>query len=168
MSIYSKEVPDERLRDSQVDEVVLEFIISGAKTISQVTLQNAPVIAIFDTGSSSQAEVDALLGDVSDIAYATSFSAVALGTDALGFVVSHGAAKRAVSCAAYSIQVAGGTPTNFQVLFNGNGASTTALASSLGNKFAVTPGGHLYGTVVLTNIDATTSGSIRLVLRFKA
>lgn len=168
MSTFSKEIPDERLKRSQYDEVVVEYIVSGAKTAAQVTLQNAPAILMFDTGDSSQAAVDALLGDAADITYATSFSATSLGTDAIGFVVAHGSAKKAISCAVYTCQTAGGSPTNFQVLFNGEGAVTTALASALSNKFAVTPAGHLYGKAVLTNIDSATAGSIRIVLRFEA
>lgn len=168
MGTYSKEIPDERLKRSQYDEVKIQYIIGSAKSATQVTLQNAPAILMFDTGDSSQAAVDALLGDAADITYATSFSSTSLGTDAIGFVVAHGSAKKAISAFVKSCQTAGGSPTNFQVLFNGEGAVTTALASALSNKFAVTPAGHLYGKCVLTNIDSCTAGSIEIVLRFEA
>lgn len=167
MSTFNKEVNDERLKRSQYDEVVFDFNISGAKTAAQFPLQNAPLALMFDTGDSSQAAIDALLGDSADVTYATSFSATSLGTDAIGFVVAHGTARKAIGCKIHYCGTAGDT-TTVLVNFQGEGAVTTALASALSNKFAVTPAGHLYGKAVVTGIDACTTGTFQLVLRFEA
>ena len=167
MATYSKEIPDDRLKRSQFDEVKFDIRITGAKTASQFPLQNAPLILMFDTGDSSQAAVDSLLSTDDDITYATSFSATSLGTDAIGFVVAHGSAKKAISCFLTYRGTAGDT-TTVLVNFIGEGASQTVLASALSNKFAVTPAGHLYGKAVITGIDACTTGTLQIVLRFEA
>lgn len=167
MATFNKEVNDERLKRSQYDEVVFDFNISAAKTAAQFPLQNAPVLLAFDTGDQTQATVDALLGDTADITYATSFSATSLGTDAIGLVVAHGTAKKAIGCKIHYRGTAGDT-TTVLVNFQGEGAVTTALPSALSNKFAVTPAGHLYLKAVVTGIDACTTGTFQVVLRFEA
>lgn len=168
MATYSKEIPADLLKRSQVDELVLEFIITGAKTARQVKLQNAPVITMFDTGDSSQTAVDNLLGTASDVTYATSFGSTALGTDAFGFVIAHGSAQKILSVQAQTYQSAGGTPANTMVIFEGEGAVETALPNTLTNKCAVTAAGNIYGRFIATNIDSVTAGAIRLTIRFEA
>lgn len=167
MSTFHRETPDERLKRSQYDEVVFDFNISAAKTAAQFPLQNAPIILMFDTGDSTQAAVDALLGDASDVVYATSFSSTSLGTDAIGFVVAHQTAAKAIGAYISYRGTAGDTTTVF-VNFQGEGAVTTTLTSALSNKFAVTPAGHLYGKAVVTGIDACTTGTLRIALRYEA
>lgn len=167
MATYSKEIPDDRLKRSQVDEVKFDISITAAKTASQFPLQNAPMVLMFDTGDSTQAAVDTLLGVANDVTYATSFSATSLGTDAIGFVIAHGSAKKAISCFITYRGTVGDT-TTVLVNFVGEGASQTVLASALSNKFAVTPAGNLYGKAVVTGIDACTTGTLQIVLRFEA
>lgn len=167
MGTYHKEIQDDRLKRSQFDEVVFDFNITAAKTAGQFALQNAPLALMFDTGDKTQANIDDLLGDTNDVVYATTFSATSLGTDAIGFVVAHGTAKKAISCKIHYRGTAGDT-TTVLVNFAGEGAVTTTLASALSNKFAVTPAGHLYGKAIVTGIDACTTGTFQLVLRFEA
>lgn len=167
MGTYHKEVQDERLKRSQFDEVKFEYIISAAKTAAQFPLQNAPVLLAFDTADQTQALADALLGDTADIVYATAFSATSLGTDAFGFIVAHGSAKKAIGCFVTYRGTVGDT-TTVLVNFIGEGAATTGLTSALSNKFAVTPAGHLYGKAVVAGLDACTTGMLSVVLRFEA
>jgi hypothetical protein len=167
MTTFNKVTPDDRLQRSQFDEVKFDFSITAAKTASQFPLQAGPLVVMFDTGDSTQAAVDSLLGTANDVVYATSFSSTSLGTDAVGFVIAHGSARKAVSCFITYRGTVGDTTT---VLLNfvGEGAATTTLASALSNKFAVTPAGNLYGKAVVTGIDACTTGTFQIVLRYEA
>lgn len=167
MATFHKEVPDDRLKRSQYDEVKFDFSITAAKTASQFTLQNAPLLLMFDTGDKAQADADLLLGTANDVVYATSFSSTSLGTDAIGFMVAHGSAKKAIACFATYRGTVGDT-TTVLVNFVGEGAVTTTLPSALSNKFAVTPAGNLYGKLVITGIDACTTGTLQIVLRYEA
>jgi hypothetical protein len=168
MATFSKEIPDERLKASQVDELSLDFVITGAKTMRQVAGQNAPVITLFDNGDSSQTAVDALLGVASDVTYATSFGSTAMGTDAIGFVIAHGSAMDLVSVEAITYQTAGGTPANTYAIVEGARQATTALANTLTNGCAVTPSGHIYGRVIAANADSTTAGRLKLRIKYRA
>ncbi len=167
MTTFHKDIPDDRLKRSQLDEVKFDFRITAAKTASQFPLQNAPLLLMFDTGDSTQAAADALLGTANDVVYATSFSATSLGTDAIGFIISHGSAKKAIA-AFLTYRGTAGDTTTVLTNFIGEGALTTTLASALSNKFAVTPAGNLYGKAVITGIDACTTGTLQLVLRYEA
>ena len=168
MATFDKVTPDDRLKRSQFDEVHFEFLITGAKTAAQMTLQGAPVIFGFDATSFVQADVDSLLGVVNDVAVATSFGSTAMGTDAFGFVVAHGSAKKLISVTATTYQAAGGTPVNTAVLYAGNGANQTATPNTLVNSCAVTPAGNIYGKFVALNADSVTTGAIKIVVRFEA
>ena len=167
MATFHKECPDDRLKRSQFDEVKFDYRITAAKTASQFPLQNAPVALMFEAGDSSQAAIDLLLGTANDVVYATSFSSTSLGTDAIGFVIAHGSAKKAIGCFITYRGTVGDT-TTVLVDFIGEGASTATLASALSNKFAVTPAGHLYGKAIVTGIDACTTGILQIVLRYEA
>lgn len=169
MPTFMKDVPSDALKRSQVDSVQIVYKITAAKTASQLQGQVAPAAIMFDTGDSSQAAIDTLLGTASDITYATSFGSTALGTDAFGLVVAHGAAKSAVAMKVTQVQTAGGTPAANVIYVAGNLQDTTALANTLTSKFAVTAAGNLYCQVVgNSNTDATTAGFLIIELFYIA
>lgn len=168
MATFSKEVPDDRLKRSQFDEVTFEFLVTAAKTATQMTLQGAPVIFGFDTGDFVQASVDTLLGTANDVVVATSYGSTAMGTNAFGFVVAHGSCKKVISVTASSYQTAGGTPENNFVMFAGAGASQTALPNTLVANCAPTAAGNFYGKVILGNIDSATAAVIKITVRIEA
>jgi len=166
MPTFHKVLPDERLQSAQLDCIELYVKITAAKTVSQFMGASAPAIFVFDAGDSSQTAVDTLLGTASDITYATSFGSTALGSNAFGFVVKHGKAKKAIYATVQNYQSAGGTPAvdAFRSI-NGAGADTTALANTLTDGFAVTAAGNLYGRYIgNSNLDATTAGTILIRL----
>lgn len=169
MPTFSKDLPSDALRKSQVDSVIIIYKITAAKTASQLTDSQAPSILMFDTGDSSQAAVDALLGTDDDITYATSFGSTALGSNAVGLVVKNGAAKSAVYTLVTNTQTAGGTPALDVASIVGNGTSTTALANTLSSKYAVTAAGNLYLQFVgNSNLDACTAGFLVFELFYVA
>jgi len=168
MATFNKVTPDDRLQRSQFDELVVEFLVTGAKTASQMTLQGAPVIFGYDAAAFVQADVDTLLGTANDVVVATSFGSTALGTDAFGFVIAHGSAKKLISVTAFTYQAAGGTPVSTHLLYVGAGAATTALPNTLVNNCAVTAGGNIYGKFIALNLDAVTAGAIKLIVRYEA
>lgn len=167
MATHLKIIPDERLQGALVDTVKLVFRITAAKTISQPSGIAAPVIAGFDAADFVQASVDALSSSAaSGITVATSFGSTAMGTDMFGFVLAHGSAKRVHYVIATVYQSAGGTPVNTYKIFNGAGASTTALANTLTDGCAVSTEGMIYGRFVSANIDSVTTGGIEIEIGF--
>lgn len=163
MSTFHKELPDEAVKAGQLDSVKVVFKRSGAKAAAMVAGCAAPALCLFDTGDSSQAAVDTLLGTASDITYATSFGSTALGTDAIGVVVKCQAAKSLVYAKVTDYQSAGGSPALAVVYITGNLQSTTALADTLSNKAAVTAAGNLYlQCVPNSNTDDATAGFIEV------
>lgn len=169
MPTFHKELPDDAAKASQFDSMKIVFKRSGAKAAAQIAGSNCPALCIFDTGDSSQSAVDTLLGTDDDITYATSFGSTALGTDAIGVIVKCEAAKSAVYAVVTDYQSAGGTPALAKVYISGNLQSTTALADTLSNKFAVTPAGNLYlQCVPNSNTDDATAGFIEVELFYVA
>ncbi len=165
MPTFHKELPDEAGKASQFDSMKIVFKRSGAKAAAQIAGSAAGALCIFDTGDSTQAAVDTLLGTAADITYATSFGATALGTDAIGVIVKCQAAKSAVYAKVTDYQSAGGSPALAVVYIDGNLQVTTALANTLTNKFAVTAAGNLYlQCVPNSNADDATAGYIEVEL----
>lgn len=101
----------------------------------------------------TQSVVDAFLGVSGDITAATSFGSTAMGVDAIGFVVNmQGQAAAAV--------LAESVLYDATRIFNsvaGAGTTTTALPNTLTQGFAVTAGGNLYGRLIPTGLDASSS-----------
>lgn len=168
MATFSKEIQDERMKSSQLDEITFDFVITAAKTMRQVAGQSAPAITVFDTGDSSQTAVDTLLNTANDVTYATSFGSTAMGTDTIGFIFAHGSALDIIDVHVSTIQTAGGTPANTTKVFEASRTATTALANTNVDACAVTASGNIYGRFIAANIDSVTTGRVVLRIRYKA
>ena len=166
-SFVAKVIPDDRLGSSLYDEIVVTLKVTGAKAVSLVSVsKNLPLIVGFDTADFVQASIDALsLSGTSGITASTSFASTAMGTDTLGFVISHGRVAAAVDILSICTQSAGGTPAASNVIAEGAGRVTTALANSNVSAVAISSGGMIYGRVIHGNLDSATAGFVQLRIR---
>lgn len=167
---------NEKLARSQY--VILDSIITitGAKTYAdQQYPYTFPALYGYDSTDLTQTKVEAFLQHPSAITCATSFGSTALGTDTLGFVVDTAglylpnpavvgqrpSVGQVASVA--GLQVAanlGGTGSSYWV--PGTPPSTTILPNTLPSAIGVSSDGDPYGHVVITGLDAATSGFIHL------
>lgn len=168
MATFSKHLPDVLLKDSQVD--VLEIVLkqTAAKTVAQYSGMSAPLIAVFDTGDSSQTAVDSLLGSSNGVTYATTFGSTAMGSNTVGLIIKHGLAKNAIRAEVRNLQTAGGTPADAEVEIAGSALVTTAPSDANTSVFAVTSAGHIvFRYVGNSNLDAATAGTLKIKLFYK-
>lgn len=152
MSSTPSQLKSADLQNNQYEE--LEFIVkldSGAPSLSPAS-NGSPIImgTATNTAPLTQAAIDAFLGSSSEVVAATAFGATAMGTDSLGFVINlQGQAKEAVSLEAFLYDAT--------VIGKGVVASTSALTDALSTALAKTSLGNLYGRVVASGLDASSS-----------
>jgi len=133
---------------------VLDFVVKLAAGVPSLSPAGnaSPIImgTATNSGNLTQAAIDAFLGSSSEVVAATAFGATAMGTDSLGFVVNlQGQARTAVSVEAFLYDAT--------VIGVGAVASTSALTDALSTAVAKTSLGNVYGRVVATGLDASSS-----------
>lgn len=161
----------EKLQASQKTKVEFLYVITGAKTGRLMALTSFPALTGYDAASMTTALIDAymLAGSgqpgspaAGDIPGDTCFDATSLGVDAIGFAVnSYGQAAKAVGMRVTAN--IGGTVS--EVLTE---ASQSALTSSLSTAMANSAYGNMYGRIVVSGLDAATSGFLHVVLHFES
>lgn len=144
---------------------VVEYVlkVTGAGTNRQLAYMNNPVILTgYAPAALTQTLVDAFLDEASTIPCSTCFDATSLGVDALGFVLNMGG-QALVPVACEVTGQLGGTAIVDQMIE----ASQSALTSSLSSALAAADG-NMYGRLVITGLDAATSGHIHMRVLYKA
>lgn len=137
--------------------LTLQWQITGAKTVSPVP-QNSATLYGFDSSSFTQPLIDAQLGTSSEFVTAQ-FDATSLGTDAFGFVLAmNGQASKVLSMDAVSYTGSNGAT----VVVNHVQSSSTLSSTSLTAGVAVGANGNIGARMVLTGLDALTSGYIEV------
>lgn len=135
------------------------FQITAAKTVSQLP-QGTPVLTSFDA-LASQAVIDSFLGTTNEFLLAQ-FDATSLGVDAFGCIVNFGRqADQLYAVEAYVDDLT----TRVDVAM---AASTTLSSSSLTNGCAKGADGNIAARLVMTGLDALTSGILSIRFLFKA
>lgn len=155
MSAFLPVIADPQLGQHQKAVLQLVFNITGAKAASVVG--DTPRITFgFDdpataTSALGQTTVDRLIG-ANQVDCATAFGATAMGLNAFGFVLD--CAGQIANASGIRAMLSAGTP-----VWAAGGAVTTlpnTLAAS--GRLAVTPNGNLAGQLVISGLDAATSG----------
>lgn len=151
------------LQKHQFEE--LRFVIklaSGVPSLSPAS-NASPIIlgTATNTAPLTQAGIDAFLGSSSEVVAATAFGSTAMGTDSLGFVINlNGQAAECISVE--------GTLYDSTVIGKGAVASTSALTDALSTAVAATSSGNVYGRVVASGLDASSSMlMLRVQVRLK-
>lgn len=128
------------------------FNITGAKTSSLILPQSA-VLPFYD--SITQAQIDAFFGSTNEI-LADKFDSTAMGTDAFGLLLNFaGQGQNLVMVEAYTSTGTGGA-----TIVNRVCQDTGLTASSLTTQATLTTSGNMGIRLVLTGLDALTSGQI--------
>lgn len=137
------------------------FTITGAKTITSLNANST--LTSFDA-IASQSVIDDFLGTAGEFLVAD-FDATAMGTDALAVLVAmDGQADSLLAVEATTYSGANG----LTVLPAGIGASATLTASSHTSQAACGAYGNLAARLVLTGVDALTSGLIKVSMYFQS
>ena len=158
MSVSSLLYWNDQLGKVVPNRLRLQWTITAAKTVSAAVANSASLVA-FDAVA-SQAVIDALLGTTSEFALAA-FDATAMGTDAFAAIVNMGGqAKKLLGCRASFYTGSNGLTS----VKSGVASVTTLTASSLTAQCALGASGNLAARVILTGVDALTSGIIELEL----
>lgn len=173
---------NEKLARSQYAILDNIITITGAKTYADQTYPYAaPILYGYDSTDLTQTLVEAFLNHPSTITCATSFGSTAMGTDSIGFVVDTAGLQLPVPAASgqsaskgqvFSVaglqvgsSIAG---TGVSVWLPGTAPATTTLPNTLANAVGVSTDGDIYGHVVLTGLDAATSGFVHFRWYFTA
>lgn len=141
----------------------LDFYFSGSSgTFTLTPVSNASRILFGTTATPlTTAKCDSFTGNTNDILGDTCFDATSMGTDSLGFVIDmNGQAAEAVSVEAWLYDAT--------VIGVGKVASTSALTSSLSTALACSALGNLYGRIVPSGLDSSSSLlHLRVICRLK-
>lgn len=130
------------------------FQITGAKTVSQIPM-GQPVLTSFDA-ISAQSTIDDFLGTSSEFNY-LAFDATSMGTDAFACIVDLN--RQAASLVYAEAVLDDGTNVRRAVP-----AVATLTNTSLTSQAAAGSSGNLAARMILTGLDAATSGIV--VVRF--
>lgn len=135
------------------------FKITAAKTVSQLP-QGTPTLTSFDA-IASQAVIDDFLGTTNEFLLAQ-FDATAMGTDAFACLVNFGGqADELYGVEAYVDDLTTRVEASLASV-------TTLTSSSLSTQCAKGANGNLAARLVLTGLDALTSGIISVRFLFKS
>jgi hypothetical protein len=137
--------------------VVFNFKITGAKAVSQLPA-GLPVLTSFDA-IASQAVIDDFLGTTNEFLLAA-FDATAMGTDAFACIVNM--AGQVDTLYAVEAYFDDGTQVANAIAAAGLTASTLAYEAATGAN------GNMAVRVVLTGLDAATSGILSIKMYFKS
>lgn len=140
---------------------VVQFMyqITAAKTVSQLP-QGTPTLTTFDA-LASQSVIDDFLGTTNEF-LAAQFDAVAMGVDAFGCIVNFG--KQADDL----FMVEGYVDDLTTRVEKSIPAVATLTSSSLTNQCAKGSFGNMATRLVLTGLDALTSGVIVIKFYFRS
>ena len=140
----------------EIVDVILK--ITGAKT-NNLAVTGIQAIAGYDDSDFTQNAVDALIGTGDIVAVTTAFGSTRMDTDCFGIVINLDGQVRQLLAVEAIVQLGTGVSTV---------ASSLPAAAELGNtaadiaEFALTPLGNVYGSLVVSGLDAATSGFIHL------
>lgn len=135
------------------------FKITAAKTVSQLP-QGTPTLTSFDA-IASQSVIDDFLGTTNEFLVAQ-FDATAMGTDAFACICNFGGQGDEL----YGVEA---YVDDLTTRVEKSLASVTTLtSSSLTNQCAVGANGNLAVRLVMTGLDALTSGIISVRFLFKS
>lgn len=135
------------------------FKITAAKTITPVP-QGTPVLTAFDA-IASQATIDDFLGTTNEFLVAQ-FDATAMGTDAFAVICNFGKqADELYAVEAYADDLAARVDVSIPSV-------TTLTSSSLTSQCAKGADGNIATRLILTGVDAMTSGLISVRFLFKS
>ena len=141
---------NEQTQRHQTTKIKFLFEITGAKTV--VPMGNYPsVVAGFDTGTFTQAALDAVTGTANDVLAAV-YGSTAMGTDAFGFVAGVGNIGKVIA-AKFAVNATTGA-------WQKRTAVANTLASTTEIRAVETTAGNVAVQMVLTNLDSLTSGVI--------
>lgn len=134
---------------------------SGTYTLTPVSNSSRIVWGTTAAAPLTTAAIDSFTGNTNDILGDTCFASTAMGTDSFGFVIDmNGQAAEAVCVEAFLY--------DSTVIGVGKVASTSALTNSLSTALACSTLGNLYGRVVMSGLDASSSLlHIRVTCRLK-
>jgi len=140
---------------------VVQFMyqITAAKTVSQLP-QGTPTLTSFDA-LASQAVIDDFLGTTNEFLLAQ-FDATSLGLDAFGCIVNFGGQADQL------YMVEGYVDDLTTRVEKAMPAVTTLTSSSLTNQCAKGANGNMAARLVMTGLDALTSGIIVIKFYFKS
>ena len=136
----------------QTTKISFLYEITGTKTV--VPMGSYPsAVAGFDTGTFTQAALDAATGTANDVLAAV-YGSTAMGTDAFGLVAGIGNVQKVIAA-------------TFQVVASqGAIQKRTAVANTLASTTEIraveTTAGNLAVQLVLTGLDALTAGVIAI------
>lgn len=142
---------NEKLGKTNPRELILMYNITGAKT-SVLRPVGGPVLTVYDA-IAAQSTIDNFLGTTNEFTI-SQFDATAMGTDAVaGIINMTGQAKYlcGVTASLYS-------STNFATLGASTSVGTGLTASTLATESALGAYGNMAFRVILTGLDALTSG----------
>jgi hypothetical protein len=135
------------------------FQITAAKTVSQLP-QGTPTLTSFDA-IASQATIDDFLGTTNEF-LAAQFDAVSMGVDAFACICNFGGQGDALyAVEAYVDDLTTRVEKSLPSV-------ATLTSSSLTNQCAVGANGNLAVRLVMTGLDALTSGIISVRFLFKS
>lgn len=138
--------------------VELAYNITGAKAGSFILPSPSAIIG-YDSSDFTQSAIDALLGTTNEFIAGTAFGSTAMGTDALGLVLNLQGQSAVVSQCYMEVKVAiAGTAAETLIVKGQTSALPNTLASPA--RMQIGANGNLAAQVVLTGLDAATSGMI--------
>lgn len=161
MKISSPSYWSDAVQRGQAFSLDLFFKITGAKTVTSLNANS--VLTAFDA-IAAQSTIDNFLGTTNEFVIAQ-FDATAMGTDAFACIVAMGgqaSALLAVTAATYS-----GT-NGLTVLPAGINSSAALTASSHTSECALGANGDMAARLVLTGVDALTSGLIKVTFYYRS
>lgn len=157
---------NDAIQASQYQELVFAWSITGAKAASLLNA-GAPIAHTFDAGLDTLAEITAALPNMTtdEFTAATAWGSTAMGTDAFGFVIDmsgeYGAATGQARRVRFVECHVSGTASSVPLIAAFAGQQT-ALTNALTNQCTVGSLGNIGGHIVVTGLDALTSGLILL------
>ena len=148
----------EKQQGAQPEVLEIVLPITAAKTVTQLP----GTLTVFDA-IASQSVIDTFLGTSSEFAVAA-FDATAMGTDAVGILVDmSGQSKSVVKMDVVLYSAAGAIVAEAHVL-----KAAALTASSLTTQLANGSQGNQALRVILTGVDAATSGHIHVSIYWKS
>ena len=147
----------------EIVDVILK--ITGAKANNLAATAVSAIVG-YDETEFTQLAVDALIGAGDIVAVTTAFGSTRMGTDSLGIVLNMEGQVRQLLAVEVIAQLATGVSI---VASCPPAAAELADAAADIAEFALTPLGNVYGSIVVTGLDAAESGFIhlRIICRLK-
>ncbi len=148
----------EKQQGSALQVTDFVFTITGAKTITPIP----GAMVVFDA-IAAQTTIDTFLGTSSEFVIAA-FDATAMGTDAVGVIVDMGGQSKSIAKMDAVLYTAAGAITDEKHVLK----AASLTASSLTTQIANGASGNQALRVILTGVDAATSGHLHVSIYWKS